>query len=367
MTPRENFSLLVSGKCPQWIPFTMDVGASEGFTTAIQRRFEAETGATDPAEYFDYDFRTVSIARRFGGDDARRWHPEAPAGTEFDEWGIGHWAGGAEDTYERMFPPFAAVKSADEIEKYPAPALDASGTAEKVRAFHDRGYPVMGYAGSVYEWSWWLRGMEQFMVDLLEEPDLARAIVEKAAGFTTRLALETARAGIDVLAFYDDAGSQWGMQVSPEIWRSVIKPAWKSVLDTVRKQFPGAVFFLHSCGNIEAIVADIVELGFHILHPIQPECMDPAEVKKAWGARIVPCATLGAQHTLSLSSAEEVRHETARLMDTLGADRRCIVCPSNRIQPETPWENVLAFASAAYRHGRGKGSATGRAEGPERE
>ena len=202
------------------------------------------------------------------------------------------------------------------------------------------------------------------MVALLQEPGLAQAIVEKATRFTARLALETARAGIDVLAFYDDAGSQWGMQVSPEVWRAAIKPAWKTVLDTVRKQFPGAVFFLHSCGNIEAIVADIVELGFHILHPIQPECMDPAKVKKAWGARIVPCATLGAQRTLTLSSAEEVRHETARLMDSLGADRRCILCPSNRSQPETPWENVLAFHSAAYRHSRGKGSAMGRAEWP---
>ncbi len=69
MTPRENLSLLVSGGTPEWVPFTMDIGASEGFTSAIQRRFEAETGAADPAEYFDYDLRLASLARRFGGDD----------------------------------------------------------------------------------------------------------------------------------------------------------------------------------------------------------------------------------------------------------------------------------------------------------
>ena len=109
MTPRENLSLLVAGKSPQWIPFTMDIGASGGFTTAIQRRFSEETGAADPAEYFNYDLRTVSVERSFGNDDARRWHPLAPEGTQFDEWGIGHWAGGAEDTLERMFPPFAGM------------------------------------------------------------------------------------------------------------------------------------------------------------------------------------------------------------------------------------------------------------------
>jgi uroporphyrinogen decarboxylase len=345
MTPRENLSLLVSGGVPRWIPFTMDIGGSEGFTSAIQRRFEAETGASDPAEYFDYDFRLASLARRHGGEDPRRWCPDAPPDTTFDEWGIGHWAGGAEDTYEHLYAPFARFTSLAEVRQYPEPVLDSAGVGARVDAFHARGYPVIGYAGSIYEWSWWLRGMEQFMVDLLESPALAASIVEKAASFTTRLALETARAGVDVLAFYDDAGSQWGLQVSPALWRKVIKPAWKSVLDTVHAEFPKAVFFLHSCGNITDIVADIVELGFHILHPIQPECMDAAAVKERWGWNIVACATVGAQRTLSMATPEEVRGETNRLMDTIGADRRCIVCPSNRVQPETPWENVLAFSS----------------------
>jgi len=354
MTPRENLSLLVSGGNPRWIPFTMDIGGSEGFTSAIQRRFETETGAVDPAEYFDYDLRLASVGKRFGGPDPRAWHSDVPAGTTFDEWGIGHWAGGAEDTYEHMYPPFAAIADAAQVAEYPEPVLDSSGVRERVRAFHERGYPVVGYAGSIYEWSWWLRGMEQFMVDLLESPELAAAIVKKVSGFTTRLALESAAAGIDVLAFYDDAGSQWGMQIAPSLWRALIKPAWKAVLDAVRARFPGAVFFLHSCGAITEIVPDIVELGFHILHPIQPECMDAAGVKNRWGSRIVACATLGAQHTLSMASPEEVRAETERLMDSLGADRRCLICPSNRVQPETPWENLLAFSSAARSHRFGR-------------
>ena len=201
MTPRENFRLLVDGRTPARVPFTLDVGAAAGFTDTIHARFVRETGARDPAEHFDYDLRTVSLERRRG--DAR-------------------------------------------------------------------GYPVAGYAGSIYEWSWWLRGMEQFLVDLLERPDLAEALVAKVAGFTTRLALASARAGIDLLCFYDDAGSQAGMQISPPFWRSLIKPAWKSVLGTVRREHPEARFFLHSCGDITPVVADVAEIGFHVLHPVQP-------------------------------------------------------------------------------------------------
>jgi uroporphyrinogen decarboxylase len=357
MTPRENLMMLVSGKTPRWIPFTLDIGSEKGLTSAVERRFVQETGARDAAEYFDYDLRTASVRRAFGGEDPGSFHSGAPAGTRYDEWGIGHWAGGAEDTYERMYPPLAGVESVSRVREYPEPVLDPTEAAEAAKGYHARGYPVVGYAGSVYEWSWWLRGMEGFLMDLLDRPEIAQAIVEKVAGFTTRLALATARAGIDVLAFYDDAGMQRGMQISPSLWRSLIKPAWKSVLDEVRRQHPRAVFFLHSCGDIGEILGDVVELGFHILHPVQPECMDPAAVKRSWGKRIALCATLGAQRSLSLGSAEQVRTETARVMDRLGDDRRCIVCPSNRIQPETPWENVLAFASAARNHRFGRRAA----------
>ncbi len=232
-----------------------------------------------------------------------------------------------------------------------------------VEGFQRHGYPVIGYSGSIYEWSWWLRGMEQFMVDTLVNPEIAKAIVDKVSGFTARLAMENAAAGFDVLAFYDDAGSQAGMQISPTLWRSLVKPAWKRVLDAVRDRYPSTTFFFHSCGNITDIVPDIVELGFHILHPIQPECMDVASLKKISGDRIVLCATLGAQRTMSLSSAEEVRRETVRIMDTIGADRRCIICPSNRIQPETPWENVLTFVSTARQHRFGRIGVQGKVMG----
>jgi uroporphyrinogen decarboxylase len=352
VTQRENLRILVDGGTPRWVPFTLDVGASPGFTDAIQARFERETGAADPAEHFDYDLRTVSLERIRGNASPSTAVPAAdlPPDTTFDEWGIGHWAGGAEDTYERMFPPLAGELDAARIRDLSEPVIVPGGTAAQVAAFHDRGYPVAGYAGSIYEWSWWLRGMEQFLVDLLEQPDLAGALVAKVAGFTTRLALATAAAGIDLLCFYDDAGSQAGMQISPPLWRSLIKPAWKSVLDAVRCEHPEARFFLHSCGDITPVVEDVAEIGFHVLHPVQPECMDAPLLKKRFGDRIVLCATLGAQRTLARGTPAEVEAETLRLMDTLGADRRCLVCPSNRIQPETPWENVLAFERAARAH-----------------
>ena len=286
ITPRENLRRLLDGGSPSWSPFSLDVGAIPGFTEPVLRRFREVTGSDDPAAYFDADWRVFSLPCRYGGLDPAALHGEVEPGTWFDEWGIGHWAGGLEGTLEQHYPPLATAANVGQVEALPSPVIDASADRAAVERFQAAGYPVFGYAGSIYEWSWWLRGMEQFLMDLVSEPGMAEAILRKVEQHTTRLALATAETGVDVLCFYDDAGMQRGMQLAPALWRRFVKPAWQRVLDAVRTRFPDVRFFLHCCGKIEPIVADIVELGFHVLHPIQPECMDFAAIYQQFGHRI---------------------------------------------------------------------------------
>jgi len=348
-TCAENLQRLLAGQRPDWIPFTLDIGAIQGLTEPVLERFRSEHGLAEPAEHFDYDYRSVSLSARFGGDDPALFHGQVEEGTVFDEWGVGHWAGGARASYERMYPPLAGAESVRDVEALPLPLIQPLADPGLPARYRARGYPVFGYAGSVYEWSWWLRGMERFLVDLLLAPALAEALTRKVAAHTTALALASARAGIEVLCFYDDAGMQTGLQLAPELWRRFIKPRWREVLEAVRARFPACRFFLHSCGDVSALLPDIAELGFHILHPVQPECMNLAEVKRSWGRELVLCATLSAQRLLPFGSAAEVRAEVRRLRNLFADDGRCLLAPSNRIQPETPWENVLAFVEEAHR------------------
>jgi uroporphyrinogen decarboxylase len=347
MTPAENFRRLVAGSQPQWLPFTLDIGAIQGFTDPLLARFRAETAASEPAEYFGYDFRSLSLASRFGGQDPRSFHGEVEPETVFDEWGVGHWAGGARATYERMYAPLARAGSVRDVEALPLPVVSGLQDPGQPARLREGGYPVFGYAGSIYEWSWWLRGMQAFLEDLLLAPALAEAITRRVAEHTRALALASAQAGIEVLCFYDDAGMQTGLQLAPELWRRFIKPRWWEVLEAVRARFPDCIFFLHSCGNVREILPDIAELGFHVLHPIQPECMNLAAVKREFGRELVLCATLSAQRLLPFGSPTQVREEVRRLVALFRGDGRGILCPSNRLQPETPWENVLAFAEEA--------------------
>lgn len=344
---RDNLAALLNHGSPDWMPFTLDVGAIGGFTAPVMRQFMEKTGKTDPAEYFGSDFRTLSLKARFGGEDPAVCDADVEPGTTFDEWGIGHSPSEVEGSVARAYPPLARAESVREVEAYPSPVIDSTADLSRMAVFKQAGYPVLGYAGSVYEWSWWLRGMEAFFADMVLEPHLTEAIVAKVARYTKELALESARRGIDVLCFYDDVGMQTGMQISPEMWRRFIKPRWKEILEALRSEHPDVRTFLHSCGNIRSIVPDIVELGFDILHPVQPECMDFAEVHREFGRHIVLCATISAQRIFPFGTPREVRLEVQRLKTICGSDRRGILCPSNIVQPETPWENIVAFAEEA--------------------
>jgi len=151
--PIDNLRLLLDGEPGAWIPFSLDVGAIDGLSAPIARIFRRMTGADDPAEYFRADVRRFSLPVRFGGDDPARLHDSVPPGTTFDEWGIGHRAADVEGTVDRTYAPLARARSVEDVEALPAPVIDTDADASPVEAYHAAGYPVFGYAGSIYEWS----------------------------------------------------------------------------------------------------------------------------------------------------------------------------------------------------------------------
>jgi len=232
--PLDNLRSLLDGRAGSWIPFLLDVGAIPGFSPPIERTFRRITGAEDPAEYFDTDVRLFSLSARFGGDDPAALHESVEPGTTFDEWGTGHRAADVEGTVDKTFAPLARARTVDDVEALPSPVIETDVDTSPIDAHHAAGCVVFGYAGSIYEWSWWIRGMERFLVDLVSDPPMAEALVHKIEEHTTRLAVATARAGVDVLCVYDDAGMQHGMQISPKLWRRYVKPAWRRVIEAVR-------------------------------------------------------------------------------------------------------------------------------------
>ncbi len=90
LTPLQNFRRLADGGSPDWIPFSVDVGALSGLRAPVAQLFHQKTGQDDPAEYFRADVRCFSLPVRFGGEAPEALHASVEPGTTFDEWGVGH-------------------------------------------------------------------------------------------------------------------------------------------------------------------------------------------------------------------------------------------------------------------------------------
>ncbi len=131
--------------------------------------------------------------------------------------------------------------------------------------------------------------------------------------------------------------------MSPELWRELVKPALKRVMDIGKAN--GLPVAFHSCGAIRAIIPDLIEIGVDVLNPIQCNCsgMDPLELKKEFGDRLAFMGGVDTQGVLPNGTPDDVRRATARLIEGMAADGGYILAASHTVPPETSDENIFAM------------------------
>ena len=206
---------------------------------------------------------------------------------------------------------------------------------------------MAGYAGSVFEQSWYLRGLENLMMDLLATPEIAHHLLERTAAFQQCIARQFARAGVDILITGDDIAGQTGPLMSLETWRRFLKPHLAATVRVVKEANAATRFFYHSDGNVEAFIPELIEIGVEILNPVQPECMNAATIKQQYGDRLSFWGTVSVQRTMPLGTPDDVRAEVRARVREVGRGGGLILAPAHVLGPETPWENIVAFFEAA--------------------
>jgi uroporphyrinogen decarboxylase len=129
--------------------------------------------------------------------------------------------------------------------------------------------------------------------------------------------------------------------MKPATWRKHFK--WRdAALVEEAKKYGVKYFYFHSDGNLTEFFPDLVEIGFNIIDPIQPECMDPNEIKERFGDRVVLHGTVSSQHTLPFGSVEDVRAEVMDRVSRCGYNNGLVIAPNNIVQFDVPLENILA-------------------------
>lgn len=204
---------------------------------------------------------------------------------------------------------------------------------------------------SVFEASWYLRGLDTFMMDLAMGEDYVDVLLDKVMQFPLEVGLQFIDAGVDMVWLGDDIATQRGMMLSPAMWREYFKPRYAKMFAAFKAANPNIKLCYHSCGNLQDVVPDLIEIGLDVLNPIQPMAMLPAEFKKKFGKNITMYGTMDVQSILPFGSPADVREEVRKLIHDCAPGGGFIRSPAHHIQSDTSIENVEAFYAAARAFG----------------
>jgi uroporphyrinogen decarboxylase len=188
-----------------------------------------------------------------------------------------------------------------------------------------------------------LRGLPQLLMDLVEDPGLADRILEIPFRYHLAAAKRMVRMGVDMIWVGDDVGTQRGLLLSPRLWRKHLKPRMARFIAEIKSINPALLVAYHSDGDIRPIIPELIEIGIDVLNPIQPRCMDPAEIKRDYGDRLAIWGTIDEQYTLPFGTPDDVRREVCLRLETVGMGGGFIIGPTHHLQLDTPLENFWAM------------------------
>ncbi len=302
-------------------------------------------------------------AASFKGGVVKR-EREGKAWNDFtDEFGI-TWSMPEEHPYyfDISHSPLAGLTLA-QIKDYPFPKGDDpnrfEGLRERALAIkRETPYAVVsGISGVVYEFCWYLRGLENLFADMIEQPEVFEAIIDRTLKFWLdwfRLFLDEAGDVVDVIMIGDDLAGQSGPLFSPRIYREIVKPRQKRLAQYIKSRSRAKLWY-HSCGSITTYLPDLLDNGIDIFNPVQISAknMDPAKLKAQFGSNLVFWGGgVDSQHVLPRGTPEEVRENVRANLEAFKPGGGYVFNNVHNIQADVPPENVLAMYDAAHDFGK---------------
>ena len=352
MSPRERILRAMRRQTPDRVP------REAVFTLPVEEEFRLRTYASDYEAYFGMDRRTVQFRRPQPAADFSPYLQDIhiPEAAFTDEWGNLVVKGANYRTVDYVYP-MRGLNTVQELEAYPFPdfrRLECHAHLEaEIEAIHAKGLAATGDLwGTFFERTWHMRGMDRLFFDFHDNPEFAAALLDKMLDLRIFQATRMVEAGVDILHTGDDLGMQHTLLMSLPLWRKWFKPRLAKVWAAAKRVNPNLLISYHTDGYVEPFIPELIEIGLDVLNPVQPECMDPVEIKRKFGDRLAFFGTIGTQTTLPFGTPDEVRREVKTRIETVGSGGGLVLAPSHMIEPDVPWENVLAFFEAAEEFGR---------------
>jgi len=348
-SPWERVETALAHREPDRVPF--DFWA----VPEVWTRLRAALGVDDDEavlRLLGVDCRMVTT--RYVGDKAR----ELADGTFIDAWGT-HRRNITNEfsTYgEYAGFPLAEAETVDDVLNWNWASpddWDVSGVRAQCEQLNaDVRHHLRYEVGGIFEWSWGLRGFERFLLDLVEKPEIACAIMDRFTDIyieNTVRVIEAASGLLDMVYTYDDVGIQNGPLISPRMWRKYILPRHQRLNAAIRAaKYPVKIMY-HSCGAVYPFIAAFVdEMGIDVLNPLQPRAagMDIPRIKAEFGDRLAFHGAIDIQGTLPHGTPDEVQAEVQERCNILGRGGGYICASAHYVQADTSLENIIALYTA---------------------
>ena len=346
MTNIENFLSLIRRKGYEKVPIDFKTCPS---LTQKFKDYISETGFQFKKSCIDIPDLVPKHASR---EDFLNYYPHSfKEGTKIDAYGVAHEPGSAAAFHmTKMYNPMNNFESVGQVMEYPLPdyvGADPEKQIDAVKKAHEDDTVAVGNMQcTVWERSWYMRGMEILMADMMMDDPIANAILDRVTDISVMRAESFVRNGVDVLFLGDDIGMQHTIMMSEELYCEWLRPRLKKVIDAARAINPDIAVFYHSCGFVTPMIPHLIDAGIDVLDPVQPECMDFAEIHRKFGDRLSFHGTIGTQTTMPFGSPDDVRREVFKNLEIAGDKGGLLVAPTHLLEPEVPVENLVAYINA---------------------
>lgn len=278
------------------------------------------------------------------------WRETGPSRWErIDEWG---------NTWARVDPTSkgevtaGALENLSGVDEFPFPDFSNPASyapvTEKRRALPGK-YLIGHMPGFTFNIARKLRRLDQYLVDILLEREAIRRLHDRIDLLLEQMIRNHAAAGADAVMFPEDWGTQQGLLIHPDLWREEFGQRYKNLCGLAREC--GIAVWMHSCGQIEAIVPDLIDAGIAVLQFDQPE-LHGIDVLAAHQDRrpITFWCPVDIQKTLPRKNAELIRLRAREMLEKLWRGRGGFIAgyyednASLGLEPE--WQEI---ACAAFR------------------
>ena len=220
----------------------------------------------------------------------------------------------------------------------------------------DKAVVLKGPCAGIAEVYSWLRGYEQYYMDLALNQDWVECMLDRMVEFKSAYwerALREVGDLVDVVVEADDLAGQNALLMSPRTYRTLIKPRHKRLFGFIKAQAPVKVFY-HSCGAVRRLIPDLIDAGIDVLNPVQLSAagMDPGELKQEFGRDLVFWGGgVDTQGVLGTGTPQEIRTHVKANIEALAPGGGFVFAAVHDIQANVPPENIVAMWAALQEYG----------------